>query len=41
MILTLFYDFFKGKARLWPCISSFDSNFVILVSWVNLGAIFG
>lgn len=23
MILTLFYDFFKGKARLWPCISSF------------------
>jgi len=23
VILTLFYDFFKGKARLWPCISSF------------------
>lgn len=23
MILTLFCDFFKGKARLWPCISSF------------------
>jgi len=23
VILTLFCDFFKGKARLWPCISSF------------------